>query len=82
MSLFCSEVGDHLEIYIFSMLALHLFFKWLQFTPHKHEPKVMAMIGKMRVILWTITAIYSSIANSKFLSWQNDSYFAYCGSEW
>ena len=33
--------------------------------------------GKMRVILWTITAIVSSIANSKFLLWQNDPYFAY-----
>ena len=31
----------------------------------------------MRVILWTIAAIVSSIANGKFLLWQNDLYFAY-----
>ena len=31
----------------------------------------------MRVILWTIAAIVSSIANGKFLLWQNDPYFAY-----
>ena len=31
----------------------------------------------MRVILWTIAAIVSSIANAKFLLWQNDPYFAY-----
>ena len=31
----------------------------------------------MRVILWTIAAIVSSIANGKFLLWQNDLHFAY-----
>ena len=28
----------------------------------------------MRVILWTIAAIVSSIANGKILLWQNDPY--------
>ena len=31
----------------------------------------------MRVILWTIAAIVASIANGKFLLWQNDPDFAY-----
>ena len=31
----------------------------------------------MRVILWITAAIVSSIANGKFLLWQNDPYFAY-----
>ena len=35
-------------------------------------------IGKMRVILWTIAANVTSIANCKFLLWQNDPYFACC----
>ena len=34
----------------------------------------------MRVILWTMAAIVSSIANGKFLLWQNDPYFAYLKS--
>ena len=34
-------------------------------------------IGKMRVILWTIAAFVFSIANGKFLLWQNDPYFTY-----
>ena len=32
-------------------------------------------IGKMGVILSTIAAIVSSIANGKFLLWQNDANF-------
>ena len=45
MSLYSTEMGDHLEIYkkIISMIALHLFFKWLTFAPHKHESKVKAV---------------------------------------
>ena len=31
----------------------------------------------MTIILWTIAAVVSSIANGKFLLWQNDPYFAY-----
>ena len=31
----------------------------------------------MRIILWTIAAIVSSVANGKFLLLQNDPYFAY-----
>ena len=27
-------VGDHLEIYISAMFALHLSLKWVQFAPH------------------------------------------------
>ena len=38
-------------------------------------------IGKMRVILWTIVAIVSSIANGKFLLWQNEYNFAYRAHE-
>ena len=34
----------------------------------------------MRVILWTIAAFVSSIANGKFLLWQNDPHFAYRGN--
>ena len=37
----------------------------------------MQAIGKMRVILWTIAANVTSIANGKFLLWQNGSDFAY-----
>ena len=32
--------------------------------------------GQNKVILWPIAAIISSIANGKFLLWQNDLYFA------
>ena len=35
-------------------------------------------IGKIRVILWTIAAIVSSIANGKFLLWQNDPRVHFC----